>query len=216
MVRVKVCGHKRPDDARMSCAYGADAVGVLVGQTHVSADFVPLDAARAIFAAVPPFIARVLVTHVMEASDIVALVTTAGADHVQLHGACTPATVRALRAALPRVRLIKTVHVQDARSVDIVRSWPSLVDAVLLDSASPATGQIGGTGRPHDWRLSARIVQDTSLPVILAGGLHGGNVGQAIACVRPFAVDANSGTKQADGYKDPARLAAFIQAAKAA
>ena len=65
----------------------------------------------------------------------------------------------------------------------------------------------------HDWQISAVIRASLKVPVILAGGLHPGNVGQAIEKVRPYAVDVSSGT-ETDGRKDPAKINSFIQAVK--
>ena len=89
-----------------------------------------------------------------------------------------------------------------------------LVDAVLADSANPRTGQVGGTGRVHDWRVTARLGAELAVPLILAGGLTAQNVSEAIAQVRPYAVDVNSGVKGPDGYKDPARLRDFMAAVR--
>jgi phosphoribosylanthranilate isomerase len=76
------------------------------------------------------------------------------------------------------------------------------------------TGQIGGTGKPHDWRLSREIVQSIELPVILADGLTPENVREAIHLVQPYAVDVNSGVSRPDGTKDHHKLRRFIEAAK--
>ena len=88
---------------------------------------------------------------------------------------------------------------------------------VRLDSGDPAraTKELGGTGRTHDWEISRRIRERVEVPVFLAGGLHAGNVGEAVRRVRPFAVDVCSGVRS-DGRLDEARLAAFMDAVRAA
>ncbi len=91
------------------------------------------------------------------------------------------------------------------------RPWP-LGGRLVADSANPRTGQVGGTGLVHDWRLSARVRESAGVPLILAGGLHAGNVAEAIARVRPWAVDVNSGVKGPEGYKDPERVRRFLAA----
>jgi phosphoribosylanthranilate isomerase len=85
-------------------------------------------------------------------------------------------------------------------------------DAILLDSRTAT--RIGGTGKTHDWTISARIVQAVQKPVILAGGLKPENVARAIEAVQPFAVDVNSGVEFPDGRKSPERLEDFISLAK--
>jgi phosphoribosylanthranilate isomerase len=80
---------------------------------------------------------------------------------------------------------------------------------LLLDAYIEGTH--GGTGESFDWAL---IPRDLLLPVILSGGLHAGNVAEAIKQVRPYAVDVSSGVEQAKGIKDAAKVAAFINAVK--
>jgi hypothetical protein len=84
-----------------------------------------------------------------------------------------------------------------------------------LDSGNPslAIKQLGGTGRVHDWRLSRRIVEQSPVPVFLAGGLHANNVREAIGQVRPFGVDLCNGVRT-DGHLDPKKLKEFFNAVK--
>ena len=71
--------------------------------------------------------------------------------------------------------------------------------------------ELGGTGRAHDWEVSARIVAGVDVPVFLAGGLHAGNVAEAVRQVRPWGVDLCSGVRT-DGRLDAGKLAAFVAA----
>ncbi|MDT8344180.1 MAG: N-(5'-phosphoribosyl)anthranilate isomerase, partial [Thermohalobaculum sp.] len=84
--------------------------------------------------------------------------------------------------------------------------------AFLLDSGRPATAELGGTGRVHDWEVSAEFVRRSPLPVFLAGGLGPANAAEAVARVRPFGLDICSGVRTA-GALDADRLAAFMAAA---
>ena len=89
-------------------------------------------------------------------------------------------------------------------------------DAVLLDSRT--SDRLGGTGRTHDWSVSARIVHELTRigrPVILAGGLTAGNVEPAIEAVHPFGVDVNSGVETETGDKDFPACQAFVETAHA-
>jgi len=88
-----------------------------------------------------------------------------------------------------------------------------MIDAILLDSGNPqaAVKTLGGTGNTHNWAISRKIVESVKVPVFLAGGLHAGNVQQAINEVKPFGVDICSGVRT-NGGLDPEKLTAFINA----
>ena len=214
MGKIKICGVRSVEDARMVSCKTVDAVGVLVGQMHRSDDFVSPALARTIFAALPPFCAGVLVTHLARVSDLAALLDATAASTAQLHGEVSVEDCHLLRAGYPHVKLLKSVHVTDESSLGVAASYAGVVDAILLDTSNPATGQVGGTGRVHDWNLSAAIVAASQVPVILAGGLHPDNVGDAILKVRPFGVDVNSGVKDALGFKDRLKVGRFAISAR--
>jgi phosphoribosylanthranilate isomerase len=213
-MRVKICGIARLEDALAAAGAGADVVGCLVGLDHPSDDSIGSAAARDIFAALPPFVVRVLVTHRTTTAEVLALVRESAPMAVQLHGAFPLDSVAELRRAVPHLAIVKNVHVDGEQAVERARSAAEVADAVLLDSRT--ADRIGGTGVAHDWSISARIVREIARPVILAGGLHPGNVGEAIARVSPYAVDVNSGTKDPDGTKSHDRIRAFVAAAKRA
>ena len=86
------------------------------------------------------------------------------------------------------------------------------VDALLLDSGNPklAIKELGGTGRVHNWKLSRSIVEQSPVPVFLAGGLNPSNVKQAIDEVQPYGLDLCSGVRT-NGRLDPAKLEAFFK-----
>jgi phosphoribosylanthranilate isomerase len=109
------------------------------------------------------------------------------------------------------------VHVFGTESVDYATSAARYVDALLLDSGDPrlTTKELGGTGRVHDWALSRWIRDSISIPLFLAGGLHAGNVAEAIATVQPFGLDLCSGVRtndKLDAIKLKALFAAIGQA----
>ena len=214
-VRVKICGITTVEDARLAVACGADAVGVLVGQRHPSPDFVSTEEARDILEALPPFVSGTLVTHEDDPALLAELIAIVRPAAVQIHSEVGPADCAALRSRFDPVRIIKSYHVTGPESLDYGEPWADVVDAFLLDSRNPKTGQVGGTGLTHDWSLSAAIVARYDLPVVLAGGLTPANVAAAIAQVRPFGVDVNSGVKAARGPgKDPQKVREFIRSAR--
>jgi len=140
-----------------------------------------------------------------------AVATAAGADAVGFivgatyvsEDAISPAEARALNASLPPfVSGVLVTHLQ---------TTAAHVDAILLDSRTP--DRIGGTGVTHDWTISREIVRRCPIPVVLAGGLTPENVAEAIAAVRPYGVDVNSGVDGKDGHKEASKVAQFIQRA---
>jgi phosphoribosylanthranilate isomerase len=134
---------------------------------------------------------------------------------VQLHGDTTPQEAVQVRQQLPYIKAYKVIHVFDGTAIQQAQQYAGgVVDGIILDTAIKETGQIGGTGKTHDWDVSAKIVGSMRLPVILAGGLNPDNVIQAIRRVHPYAVDVNSGLSNKDGTKDHQKLKLFIEKAK--
>ena len=212
---VKICGIRRQEDALLAAELGPDAIGLLVGQKHNSPDFISATFARDISRALPPSVEAVLVTHVEDVDELERLLQESEITTVQLHSEIAPSSVESLRGRLPHLKIFKSVSVISADSVTYPEAFKKLVDGFVLDSINLATNQVGGTGKTHDWSVSRQIVMRyPEVPIILAGGLNSENVRSAIECVRPFGVDVNSGTKAADGFKDPRKMEAFIIQAK--
>ena len=213
-MRVKICGVRRPEDAQLAARLGADAVGVLVGQAHPSGDFLSPPEAAAILRALPPLVSGVLVSHWPDPASLLELIAAVEPAVLQPHSAITPAAVQRLRQARPGLTLLKAGHVNQGDPLAEASPYAALVDGFVADSCNPATGQVGGTGLPHDWHLTARLVRQLPRPLLLAGGLNPANVAEAIATAAPWGVDVNSGVRGADGFKDPALLERFIAMAK--
>jgi len=212
---VKICGIRRQADALLAAELGADAIGLLVGQKHDSPDFISATVARDISRALPPSVEAVLVTHVEDVQELERLLQQSEITAIQLHSEIAPSSVERLRHRLPHPKIFKSVNIISADSVAYPETFEQLVDGFVLDSINVATGQVGGTGKTHDWSVSREIVMRyPDVPIILAGGLNSENVRSAIERVRPFGVDVNSGTKAADGFKDPRKMEVFINQAK--
>ena len=133
-------------------------------------------------------------------------VAVAGCDVAQLHGDETLTPYRATGR-----RLVRAVSLASDADVDAVLALPS--DVTVLVDAEDKTRR-GGTGLKANWPLAARVARER--PIILAGGLRAENVGDAIACVKPWAIDVSSGVEEAPGIKSPTLLAAFFEAYAAA
>jgi len=213
-VHVKICGVRRPEDARLAAHLGADAVGVLVGQSHPSGDFIAPSSAAAILRELPKQVIGVLVSHLEDPGALLELIDLIQPGALQVHSAMPPEAVQQIRRTKPDLLLSKAVHGNAGNPLEMIQRYGQVVDGFVADSCNPATGQVGGTGLTHDWTISADLVRKALVPLWLAGGLTPSNVAAAIAQVQPWGVDVNSGVKGPDGFKCPQLLAAFIKAAK--
>ncbi len=213
-MRVKICGIRSSADALLAAHLGADAIGVLVGQAHPSPDFISAQQAHSILRVLPPFVSGVLVSHASDPEDLLMLIEQVQPTAVQIHSMMRVECVATVRRRHPGLTLLKAVHVNGNEPLAMVRRYADLVDGVVGDSCNDATGQVGGTGLTHDWGLSSDLVEQTKLPFLLAGGLTPENVKEAIAKVRPWGVDVNSGVKGTDGFKSHRRMKEFIDRAR--
>lgn len=138
------------------------------------------------------------------------------ANTLQLVDALTTGSYADLRQALPSVRIVQVLHVEDDTVVAQARRFgPEEVDAILLDSGRPslAIKELGGTGRVHDWAISKLVVEAARVPVFLAGGLKDVNVADAIRQVKPHGLDLCSGLRSGPDFDlDEEKLAAFVRA----
>jgi phosphoribosylanthranilate isomerase len=211
-VAVKVCCIQDEDELRLAAEAGATFVG-LVGAMPSGPGPLPDQNIARIASAAPADLATVLLTSRTDPSDIVAHVRDTGVDAVQIVRAVPAETRWAVRAALRDVTIFQVVHVEGLDAVDEARGAAEGADYVLLDSGRPSASiaELGGTGRTHDWSVSARIVDESPVPVLLAGGLRPENVAAAVAVVRPWGVDVCSGVRGADGRLSDGRLRLFLE-----
>jgi phosphoribosylanthranilate isomerase len=200
-VRVKICGVTRLEDALAAARLGADAIGFNFWPG--SKRFIAPAVASRIVRQLPPLVTSVGVFVDPSHEEAVAAAAISGVQGLQLHGAETPIFCRSFQ--LP---VLKAIPVGGPEALAAADRYPGL-SGLLLDAPSPGHG---GSGQPCHWP-TARALAGRG-PVILAGGLHPGNVAEAIAAVRPWGVDAASGVESSPGVKDHERLARFIGAAK--
>lgn len=173
--------------------------------------------AAAIIRNLQPPTRGVLITYLNQASDIVELCTALGLSMVQLHGDIATSELRSLTEHHPDLTIIKSLVIglhPVEYLLELVRRTAPYVDAYITDTFDPATGAAGATGKTHDWRVSKRFVQYAPCPVILAGGLHPGNVREAILAVHPAGVDAHTGLEDVMGRKSGEKVRAFVSEAR--
>jgi len=204
-VRVKICGITNVEDALAAVEAGADALGFMFyAQSPRNA---PLETATAIIRQLPPFVAKVGVFVNPAEAAVREAILRCGLDTLQFHGDETPDFCQKFSPH----KVYKAFRIQ---SLESLRALPAYrTDAWLLDSFTP--DKRGGTGARFNWDLAVEA-KKIGRSIILAGGLTPENVAEAVAKVKPYAVDVSSGVESAPGKKDHRRLREFIGAARAA
>lgn len=214
--RIKICCMASPEEVQFAVRAGADALG-FVGPMPSGSHSIDERTIIALVALVPPPIATFFLTSEVTAEAIARQVESSRACTVQIVPHISFSESARLAELLPATRRVQVIHVEDERVLDLIAGYAPHVHAYLLDSGRPslAVPQYGGTGRTHDWQISAEFVRRSPHPVFLAGGLASANVGEAMRRVRPFGVDLCSGART-ENRLDPSKLDAFIEAVRQA
>lgn len=202
MTWVKICGITNVDDAMAAVSAGVDALGFVFGDSPRRIEpEKAVEIATAIRRVGGVELVGVFLDETAEKMEAIA--GQVGLDLIQLHGSEPPEV--ALQLGQAGRRVIKAVRMRDRHSLDGLERF--LVHGYLLDAWSSVAA--GGTGQPFDWNLAAHAQQFR--PLILAGGLHPGNVRQALEVVRPDGVDVSSGVESVPGRKNRESVAQFIR-----
>ncbi|WP_339462851.1 phosphoribosylanthranilate isomerase [Pseudomonas sp. EA_105y_Pfl2_R69] len=204
VVRSKICGITRIEDALSAAEAGADAIGLVFYAKSPRA--VSVQQARAIIAALPPFVTTVGLFVDADRQELDEILAAVPLDLLQFHGDESPAFCEALQRPY-----IKALRVKPGDDLVVRVAAYGQASGVLLDTYVP--GIPGGTGEAFDWSL---VPQGLSKPIILAGGLVAENVAAAIRQVRPYAVDVSGGVEARKGIKDAEKIRAFMRAVKTA
>jgi phosphoribosylanthranilate isomerase len=207
--KVKLCGITSLDDAKLCADAGAWAIGTIFAEE--SPRRCDVGVAAEIAAAMRRRVEVVGVFRNAPLDEVVELADLCSLTMLQLHGDEGP-TFCAEAAHRTGLKVIKAARVRDKASVQALRAFRVAVDFHLLDAY--VEGVPGGTGETFPWELAK--MRGAGPPLVLSGGLNPDNVAEAIAGVRPFAVDSASGTEASPGVKDPARVAAFMRAVEQA
>lgn len=213
--RFKVCCISSSTEADLAIEAGACALG-LVSHMPSGPGVIPDDRIAEIAARVPPGVDTFLLTSLQEPESIVEQHRNVRTSALQLVDRLPRGSHAELRSALPGVRLVQGIHVVDEGAIAEAEQVAGVVHAILLDSGNPAleTKELGGTGRRHDWAVSARIRERVEVPVFLAGGFNADNAAEAIEVVGPFALDACSGLRDDDFALDRDKLRRFAAAVR--
>jgi phosphoribosylanthranilate isomerase len=203
MTLVKICGITNLADALAAVDAGADALGFNFYSR--SPRYIPPANAREIIDQLPDAVWKVGVFVNEELQSVLHILAQAELSAAQLHGDESPDYCKKLKATY----VIKAFGARENLDLNTYE-----VDAIMLDTKDDLLR--GGTGRVFDWSIAQRARESMkSVPkLFLAGGLSPENVADAIATVRPYAVDACSSLEQAPGNKDHQRMRAFVEAVR--
>lgn len=199
VVRSKICGITRVEDALAAVAAGADAIGLVFYAKSPRA--VTVEQARQIVAALPPFVTSVGLFVDIERAELQQILAAVPLDLLQFHGDESLAQCEGYSRPY-----IKALRVKPGDDIAALMARYSSAAGILLDTYVEDVP--GGTGLAFDWSL---VPAQLPKPVILAGGLTPDNVAAAIARVQPYAVDVSGGVEASKGIKDANKVRAFIR-----
>ncbi|MFI8747709.1 phosphoribosylanthranilate isomerase [Pseudomonas sp. NPDC077186] len=202
VVRSKICGITRIEDALAAVAAGADAIGLVFYAKSPRA--VSVEQAAAILQTLPPFVTSVGLFVDMPRAELQTLLQRLPLDLLQFHGDESPVDCEGHGRPY-----IKALRVRPGEDVAAAMAPYAGARGILLDTF--VEGVPGGTGATFDWAL---VPRQAAKSIILAGGLEADNVAAAIRQVRPYAVDVSGGVEASKGIKDAGKIRAFVQAVR--
>ena len=210
-VRAKICGLNTVESVAAALEHGAAWIGLMFFPP--SPRFVALDRAAGLSAQAAGRAGRVGVFVAPEDALLEETLAAVALDAIQLHGKEPPERVAEVKArfGLP---VWKAVSIAEPADLATARRYCETADRLLFDAKPPKGSKLpGGNAVAFDWRLLAG--SEWPLPWLLSGGLHAGNVAEAVRLTGAAAVDVSSGVESAPGQKDPARIRAFLDAVAA-
>lgn len=209
---VKICGLKTAESLDAALSAGADMVGFVFFAP--SPRNIGTVMARALGERVNGRAKKVALSVDATDAELQRAIEALKPDMLQLHGKETPERVVAVRTRF-RVPVMKALPIETRADLSPVRLYAGVADWLLFDGRAPREAtRPGGLGKVFDWHLLEKL--NPGVPFMLSGGLDAANVAEALAITRAPAVDVSSGVERAPGEKDPAKIAAFVRAAREA
>jgi phosphoribosylanthranilate isomerase len=208
---VKICGLCTPEALDVALESGADMVGFVFFPP--SPRHLGLELARVLACQTGRRAEKVALTVDADDATLAAIVAALQPDLLQLHGRETAARLRDLkrRFGLP---VMKAIAVETAADLAALPDYAAVADRILFDARAPREAtRPGGLGAVFDWHALEHL--DLRLPFMVSGGLHAGNVAEAVRVSRAGGVDVSSGVERAPGHKDPDMIRDFVRAARA-
>ena len=209
-VRIKICCISSLLEAKQAINYGASALGLVAkmpsGPGPISDELI-----QEIIRTIPPPIASFLLTSRTDSQEIIEHQKLVHSNVIQIVDTLKSGSYDDFRKQIPAIKIVQVIHVINEKTLDEALEISEKVDALLLDSGNPnlTVKELGGTGRVHNWSISRKIVEQSKMPVFLAGGLKAENVRAAIDAVQPYGLDLCSGVRT-NGNLDPRKLEMFF------
>jgi phosphoribosylanthranilate isomerase len=205
---VKICGLTTPDAMTTAIEGGADFIGLVFHPA--SPRYIDIEVAAYLANYVPGSVKVVGLFVDPTDEKLTQTLQSVRLDIIQLHGSETPARVAEIKG-LTGKNIVKVLPVASVDDLVDIPAYEAVADWLMVDAKGTAENP-GGTGKTFDWN----ILKDFSFrrPWMLAGGLTEVNVAEAIISLKPTAVDVSSGVEASRGVKDPAKIKAFLKAAK--
>ena len=217
-MKVKICGISNEIDALTAVKLGADAIGFVMGGKVLPVEVEPYaQLVRETIKKFPKGVDSFLVTHLLNAEDILALANYIQSTGIQISEDIDIEEVKKVRSNTTR-KIIKTVVTTDPKAVEKLKSYEPYCDFFLLDSRD--SGYTGGTGKENNWKMCTDLIKLTNKPVFIAGGLNPENVRGAIEETKPYGVDVSTGIScYSESYlrkdrKDASKIEEFINISK--
>lgn len=195
-MRIKICGLTRLDQAAAIADLGATDIGFIC--VKKSPRYITPAQIAPIVAGLPQAIGKVGVFAHQSPAEIAEIVAAANLSVVQLHSDESPEFCAEVRTLLPNLEMIKAIRIGDRQSLEIAKTYESVVDTLLLDAYHP--DQLGGTGHTINWQDLQQFFP--SIPWLLAGGLKPSNLKEALSLLHPDGIDLSSGVEDAPGQKN--------------
>lgn len=205
-MRVKICGITREGDAHAAVACGATHLGFIFHRA--SPRYIAPEQARDIVRGLPSNIEPVGVFVDLAPDEVHRIVDLVGLSIAQLHGDESPTQCRSSSPRVWKALRASAAGSEERNALLTACAAFGECEAMLVDAK--ADGAHGGTGKVSDWALAATLAR--TRPVVLAGGLNAANVVDAIATVRPWAIDVSSGVEDSPGLKSEEKMRAFFTA----
>lgn len=201
---IKICGIKFYEESKVAFENGADFIGLLVDIPGTNLSHKQEDAKKII----DDFSGKkiIVLTIKNDQTELMSMINYLNPWGVQLLR--PDLEILKFLSENTDIKIIPVIHITDSSSIDLARSFYKYADYILLDSKT--AGQLGGTGKVHDWDISKEIVDESPVPIFLAGGLRVDNVREAIDVVKPYAVDVDSGLRNGSGFRDLEKVKSFI------
>ena len=201
----------------MAAEIGVDQIGFVAGRyglVYGELDFIQ---AKELAASLPAETRSVALTMATEVDEILRMADAVEPDIIHISSDLFDVGIEAIQflreSISSEMQIMKAIPVVDESSLELAKKFSQVSDLLLLDTKVSGMPGVGATGKTHDWRLSRNIIASIDIPVILAGGLHPGNVAEAIKAAKPAGVDSNTWTNKSGSpvEKDMQLIRTFVK-----